>query len=411
MLVVQKFGGSSVADPERIKRVAKRVVETKRAGNSVVVVVSAMGDTTDELIGLARQLSDTPSEREMDMLLSTGEQVSIALLAMAIENLGEAAVSLTGAQAGVSTNEVYAKAKITGINSERLDKELAAGKIVVVAGFQGRCANDDTTTLGRGGSDTTAVALAAAIKADVCEIFTDVDGVYTTDPRVVPRAQKLPSISYDEMLELASLGALVLHPRAVEFAKIYNVKLHVRSSFNHNTGTIVEEVASMEKEMVVSGVAYDLNVAKIAFFDVPDKPGIAMKLFSALAAENINVDMIIQSTMRNDVNDISFTIAKDELNKALQISDRIKQEIGTPDYDYDDSVAKISIVGAGMITNPGVAACMFEALANAGINIQMISTSEIKVSCIIDADSVKKAVKVLHTKFDLDVEEENSAAS
>ncbi len=411
MLVVQKFGGSSVANPERIKRVAKRVVGTKRAGNQVVVVVSAMGDATDELISLARQLSDNPSDREMDMLLSTGEQVSIALLAMAVDSFGEPVVSLTGPQAGITTNEVYAKAKITGIDTTRLNKELAEGKIVVVAGFQGRCANDDTTTLGRGGSDTTAVALAAAIHADVCEIFTDVDGVYTCDPRVVPRARKLESISYDEMLELASLGALVLQPRAVEFAKQYNVRLHVRSSFNYNTGTMVQEVGSMEKEMVVSGVAYDLNVAKIAFFDVPDKPGTAMKLFSALAAENINVDMIIQSTMRNEVNDISFTITKDDLNKALRVAEKVKEEIGATGYNYDGDVAKVSIVGAGMITNPGVAAGMFAALADAGVNIQMISTSEIKVSCIIDAQSAKKAVQALHTRFALDGEEENSAAS
>lgn len=408
MLVVQKFGGSSVATPERIKKVAKRVVDTKRAGNQVVVVVSAMGDTTDNLIDLARQLTDNPSDREMDMLLSTGEQVSIALLAMAIDSLGEAVTSLTGPQAGITTNDVHAKARITGINTERLFKELDDGKIVVVAGFQGQNDNGDITTLGRGGSDTTAVAIAAAIDADICEIFTDVDGVYTCDPRVVPRACKLDCISYDEMLELASLGAVVLQPRAVEFAKHHNVVLHVRSSFNKNPGTIVQEVSSMEKQMVVSGVAHDLNVVKMALYDVPDRPGIAMQVFSALAERNINVDMIIQSANRNEVNDISFTITRDDLPKALPVMEAVTEQIAAKGFTYDDNVAKVSIVGAGMVSNPGVAASMFDALAEAGINIQMISTSEIKISCIIRADQVEKAVSAIHSKFGLDSEEEAS---
>ncbi len=410
MLVVQKFGGSSVANPERIIRVAKRVVEAKRAGDNVIVVVSAMGDTTDDLIAMANQLNVNPSDREMDMLLSTGEQVSVALLAMAIDSMGEKVVSLTGPQAGISTNEVYSKAKIMGVDTERLERELSQDKILVVAGFQGRNPKGDIATLGRGGSDTTAVALAAAVNADVCEIFTDVEGVYTCDPRLVPRAQKLNSISYDEMLELASLGAVVLQPRAVEFAKQHQVKLHVRSSFNKNPGTIVQEVGSMEKEMLVSGVAHDLNVVKMALFDVPDQPGIAQKLFCTLAAQNVNVDMIIQSANRKDVNDISFTIAQDDLAKALQAMEKIKEEIGAKGFTYDSNVAKVSIVGAGMVSNPGVAAAMFEALADAAINIQMISTSEIKVSCIIKQDEAHNAVTSIHNKFDLDGAEEASAA-
>lgn len=401
-LVVQKFGGSSVANPERIKRVAKRVTETKEAGNDVVVVVSALGDTTDELISLAKQISENPPEREYDMLLSTGEQISIALLAMAIKELDYPVISLTGAQVGIRTDNAHGKAKILDISKERLTEEIDQGKIVIVAGFQGVNINNDITTLGRGGSDTTAVALAAALKADVCEIFTDVDGVYTADPRMVPNASKLSSISHDEMLELASLGAGVLQPRAVEFAKIHGVTLCVRSSFNYNEGTIVQEVSEMEKEIVVSGVAHDLNVVKFAIYDVPDKPGIASKIFKSLANEIINVDMIIQSAERNGINDIAFTTSKDDMNKALSVLESLNGDIGSPTYKYRDNVAKISIVGAGMITNPGVAAMMFEALYEEGINIDMITTSEIKVSCIIDAKDTEKAVLSLHKKFDLD---------
>jgi len=401
-LVVQKFGGSSVANPERIKRVAKRVTECKEAGNNVVVVVSALGDTTDELITLAKQINPNPSEREYDMLVSTGEQISIALLAMAIQALNYPVISLTGAQVGIRTDNTHAKAKIMGIGTERLTEELNQGKIVIVAGFQGVNINNDVTTLGRGGSDTTAVALAAALKADVCEIFTDVDGVYTADPRLVPNASKLKTISYDEMLELASLGAGVLQPRAVEFAKIHNVTLCVRSSFNYNEGTILQEVSEMEKDIVVSGVAHDLNVVKFAIYDVPDKPGIASKIFKALANATINVDMIIQSAERNGINDIAFTTSKDDMDKALKVLDSLNGDLGSPSYKYRDNVAKISIVGAGMITNPGVAAMMFEALYEEGINIDMITTSEIKVSCIINAEDTEKAVKSLHNKFDLD---------
>lgn len=402
-LVVQKFGGSSVANPERIRNVAQRVVETKKAGNQVIVVVSAMGDTTDELITLMNQISNKPPAREVDMLLTTGEQISIALLAMAIDAMGEKVISLTGPQVGVITNDIHTKAKILNIKTQRLKEELAEGKIIVVAGFQGVDDNNDITTLGRGGSDTSAVAIAAAIQADVCEIFTDVDGVYTTDPRIVDHARKIESISYDEMLELASLGALVLQPRAVEFARNYNVEIHVRSSFNHNTGTIVKGVEDMERERVVRGIAHDLNVAKVALFDVPDKPGIAGKIFKTLADAKVNVDMIIQSsTDRSDVNDISFTVTKDDLQLAKDIVEELQKELGIGEVSFDDKVAKISIVGAGMVSNPGVAASMFEALANEDINIEMISTSEIKISCIIRADNYKLAVLALHNKFELE---------
>ncbi len=401
MLVVQKYGGSSVANPHRIRRVARRVVEMHRQGHQVVVVVSAMGDTTDELIELVKEITNDPPKREMDMLLSTGEQVSIALLAMAIKSLGEDVISLTGPQVGIKTDSIHSKAKIIDIDPARLQQELNQDKIVVVAGFQGINKENDITTLGRGGSDTTAVALAASMRADLCEIYTDVDGVYTTDPRMVPEARKLDAITYDEMLELAHLGAQVLHPRAVECAKLYNIPIHVRSSFNHNLGTIVKEVNDMEKDMVVTGVAYDLNVTKIGIFDVPDKPGIAYKIFNALAEENVNVDMIIQSAMRNQVNSISFTVSQSDLKQALNVVETIKDQIGYKGYTHDQDVAKVSIVGAGMVSNPGVAAMMFQALADENINIEMITTSDIKVSCIIKKELAEKAVKALHDKFGL----------
>ncbi|MGQ9558830.1 MAG: aspartate kinase [Desulfurispora sp.] len=401
MLVVQKYGGSSVANPERIKNVARRVVETRRQGHDVVVVVSAMGDTTDELIDLMKQISSQPPEREMDMLLSTGEQISIALLATAIGELGEKVISLTGPQVGIITDDVHTKARIVQITGDRLQQELAAGSIVVVAGFQGINGANDITTLGRGGSDTTAVALAAALQADVCEIYTDVDGVYTADPRLVPTARKLDEISYDEMLELANLGAQVLHPRSVECAKLYGITIHVRSSFHHREGTYVREVANMEKPLVVTGIAHDLNVARIGLFDVPDKPGVAWRIFAALAAENINVDMIIQSAMRDEQNNIAFTLAKTDLAKALAVVEKIQDSVGIKSYTYDDDVAKVSIVGAGMVTNPGVAAMMFEALAQRNINLEMITTSEIKVSCIVKAGHAREAVQALHEMFAL----------
>lgn len=400
MLLVKKFGGSSVADPERIRRVAARVKESVDRGARVVVVVSAMGDTTDDLIALAHRISPHPSVREMDMLLSTGEQVSVSLLSMALQEMGCAAVSLTGAQAGIVTDGIYGRARITEINPERILQELDAGRVVVVAGFQG-LSGDEVTTLGRGGSDTTAVALAAALKADYCEIYTDVEGVYTADPRVVPNARKLDRISHDEMLELASLGAVVLHPRAVELAKLYRVSLVVRSSFNHNAGTLIKEVEQLEQAAVVSGIAHDTNVAKIGLFDVKDEPGIASLIFSALAAENINVDMIIQGAMRGGRNDIAFTTSRDDLRKALEVINAIKDQVGAEGVSYAENLAKVSIVGAGMVSFPGVAAEMFRALAEEGINIDMISTSEIKVSCVVALNDVDRAVRALHDRFKL----------
>jgi aspartate kinase len=401
MLVVQKYGGSSVANAERIRRVAGRVIQERDKGHSVVVVVSAMGDTTDNLIQLVGEITDNPPDREMDMLLSTGEQVSIALLTMAINEMGKPAISLTGGQVGILTDDAHTKAKILNIDTRRLQEELKQGNIVVVAGFQGIDQNNDITTLGRGGSDTTAVALAAALKADICEIYTDVDGVYTTDPRVVPEAKKLDLVCYDEMLELANLGAAVLHPRAVELAMQYGLPLHVRSSFNNNPGTMVKEVDDMERKHVVTGVACDYNVAKIGLFDVYDRPGIAFTLFKALADEKINVDMIIQSAMRDDRNDIAFTCPQGDLKKALEVVKRLQSEVGAEGFTSDDGVAKVSIVGAGMVSNPGVAAEMFEALYGEGINLEMISTSEIKVSCIIKAEQAEQAVRALHQKFNL----------
>ncbi|MGQ9755867.1 MAG: aspartate kinase [Desulfotomaculales bacterium] len=401
MLVVQKFGGSSVANIDRIKSVAQRIIETRKAGNDVVVVVSAMGDTTDELIALARRVTDEPSPREMDMLLATGEQVSIALVTMALVASGCPAISLTGAQAGICTNGIYARARIISVDPARVRQSLHEGKVVVVAGFQGVDCAQEINTLGRGGSDTTAVALAAALRADLCEIYTDVDGVFTTDPQVVPDARQLKEISFDEMLELASLGAVVLHPRAVELAKLYNVPLVVRSSFNNKPGTLIKEVSDVEKPAVVSGIAYDTNVARIGLFDVLDQPGIAATIFSALATEHIDVDMIVQGAMRDGRNDIAFTVKRDDLNKALDVITAIQDKVGAKGYTLDEGLAKVSIVGAGMVSHPGVAARMFEALAGAGINIEMISTSEIKVSCIIRADRVVDAVRVLHTAFNL----------
>lgn len=400
-LVVQKFGGSSVATIDKIRNVAGKVVGEVNNGNQVVATVSAMGDLTDDLITMARQTGNDLSSREMDMLLTTGEQQSAALLALTLQNMGYNAISLTGWQAGIATDEVHSKARITRIQPDRIQQELDRGNIVVVAGFQGLSPDGELTTLGRGGSDTTAVALAASLNADVCDIYTDVSGVYTADPRIVKEASKLDQISYDEMLELASLGAVVLQPRAVEFAMLYNVVVRVRSSFSDEQGTYVMEVSKLEKERIVSGVAHDLNVAKVALFDVPDRPGVAKTIFKALATEAINVDMIIQAAMRDDRNDIAFTITKDDLNKAVPVVENLTREIGASGMYFGENVAKISIVGAGMQSNPGVAATMFECLADAGINIQMISTSEIKVSCVIDAVDIQRAVKALHYQFRL----------
>lgn len=399
-LIVQKYGGTSVGTIERIKNVARRVVRTKERGYRVVVVVSAMGDTTDDLVDMAYAISDNPHKRELDMLLSTGEQVSIALLAMAIQSLNHQVISLTGAQCGIQTSSRHSKAKIDAIHTERLDRELDAGKIVIVAGFQGINKDMDITTLGRGGSDTTAVALAAALQAERCQIFTDVDGVYTADPRIVPSARKIDKISYDEVLELAALGAQVLHPRAVELAGKYQVPLEVRSSFNENDGTIIGEVSELEK-VLIRGISLDENIAKISVLEVPDKPGIAFKLFSLLAGADIHVDMIVQNVNRNNVNDITFTVALDELQNAVEIAQQFAFEVGAEKVEYDRGVAKLSVVGTGVVANAEVASKFFEALFEIGINIQMISTSEIKISCIIDKHNGKEAMKHIHEKFNM----------
>ena len=399
-LIVQKFGGSSVADVERLKRVAGIVTDTYKAGNGVIVVVSAQGDTTDDLIEKAKEVNENPSKREMDMLLSTGEQISASLLAMTIESMGYPVISLTGWQAGVATNSNYSASRIKKINTERIENELDKKRIVIVTGFQGINKYDDITTLGRGGSDTSAVALAAACHADLCEIYTDVDGVYTTDPRIVPEASKLSEISYDEMLELASLGANVLHNRSMEMAKKYNVNMCVRSSITRAEGTVVKEMVNMES-MVVRGVTKDNDVARISICHIEDTPGKAFRIFSLLAKHHINVDLIIQSIGRDNTKDISFTVSEGHLQDALKLLDDNKDTIGYGEVSYTTEVSKVSIVGAGMVTNPGVAAKMFEALYDAHINIHMIATSEIKVSVLIDQGLENKAIRAIHDKFEL----------
>jgi aspartate kinase len=401
-LIVAKFGGSSVASMERIKNVAERVKGLRENGKGLVVVVSAMGDTTDDLIELSKQAGSELSRREMDMLLSTGEQQSASLLALTLNNMACEAISLTGWQAGVQSDANHSKSRIINVNPERIQRELDNGKVVVVAGFQGLSPQGDITTLGRGGSDTSAVALAAALQAERCMIFTDVDGVFTADPRIVAQARQLTSVSYDEMLELASLGAGVMQPRAVEFAMLYGVDVEILSSFSDHYGTIITEVSNMERQRIVTGVAHDLNCARFAIFDVPDQPGVAKALFRGLANARINVDMVIQSAMRDNRNDIAFTIEDDDLHKAVPVVEELVKEIGASGMVYGNNVAKVSIVGAGMQSNPGVAADMFEALADADINIHMISTSEIKVSCVIDEEHIREAVQVLHQKFGLD---------
>ena len=397
-LIVQKFGGSSVRDAERVMNVAKRITETYQTGNSVVVAVSAQGDTTDDLIEKAMEINDHASKREMDMLLSSGEQISIALLAMAIEKLGFPVVSLTGWQAGFKTNSNYGSARIKTIDTERINLELDRKRIVIVAGFQGLNKYDDITTLGRGGSDTSAVALAAALNADLCEIYTDVDGVYTADPRFVKNAYKLEDISYDEMLELASLGANVLHNRSVEMAKKYNVKLSVRSSLNRNDGTYVKEVDQVEK-MVVRGVTRDNDCARIALCGVEDTPGKAFQVFRMLAKHNINVDLIIQSIGNGVKKDIAFTTSEGNLDEALQLLHDNNNVIKADQIKSTKDVSKVSIVGAGMVNDAGVAAKMFEALSDAHININMIATSEIKISVIVDRADAERAVVAIHDKF------------
>jgi len=399
-LIVQKFGGSSVKDAECLRRVAGIITNTYKAGNNVIVVVSAQGDTTDDLIEKAKEISSNPSKREMDMLLTTGEQISASLLAMTIAEMGYPAISLTGWQAGMTTNSVYSNSRIKKINPERILAELDKKNIVVVTGFQGINKYDDMTTLGRGGSDTSAVALAASCHADLCEIYTDVDGVYTTDPRIAPNARKLDEISYDEMLELASLGANVLHNRSVELAKKYNVNLCVRSSITGVEGTIVKEVTTVES-MMVRGIAKDNDVARISICNIEDTPGKAFRIFSLLAKHNINVDIILQSIGRENTKDISFTVSEGKLQEALEIIENHKDIIGYGDLSYTTEVSKVSIVGAGMVTNPGVAAKMFEALFDANINIHMIATSEIKVSVLIDQGLENLAVRAIQDKFEL----------
>ncbi len=400
-LFVAKFGGSSVSSVEKINNVCARIHEMRNQGNEVVVAVSAMGDTTDDLMELAMSVGKKSNDREMDMLLSSGEQQSAALIAINLISMGCPAISLTGWQAGIKTDDQYSKARINDIEPTRITHELNNGKVVVIAGFQGISPAGDITTLGRGGSDTTAVALAAKLKADRCIIFTDVDGVFTADPRIVKDARKLSSISYEEMLEMASLGAVVLQPRAAECAMLYSVDVEIKSSFNNNPGTIITEVAKMEKQRIVSGVAHDLNVARIALFDVPDQPGVASIIFKTLADKGINVDMVIQSAMRDNRNDIAFTIESNEFVKARPVVNEIAMKIGASGISYETNVAKVSIVGAGMQSNIGVAADMFDALAHKDINIHMISTSEIKISCIIDEAEIQTAVQALHDKFGL----------
>ena len=397
-LIVQKFGGTSVRDTERIFNVADIVTSTYKAGNDVVVVVSAQGDTTDDLIEKAGEINTKASKREMDMLLSSGEQISASLLAMAIEKLGFPVVSLLGWQAGFATSSTYGNARIKRVNPDRIKKEIDKKNIVIVTGFQGINRYDDMTTLGRGGSDTSAVAIAASMHADLCQIYTDVDGVYTADPRKIPGAKKLESISYDEMLELATLGAQVLHNRSVEMAKKYHIELEVLSSLTRQKGTSVKEETNVEK-MLINGVAKDANIARISIIGVPDKPGLAFKIFSKLSAKNVNVDIILQSIGRNGTKDISFTVEKDKMETTSELLKSYTEIIGATNVVTDDNVAKVSIVGAGMESHPGVAAEMFESLFESNINIQMISTSEIKISVLIDKKDGDRAVSAIHAKF------------
>jgi aspartate kinase len=400
-IIVQKYGGSSVADTDKIRQAAARVVKSKKLGNKMVVVVSALGDTTDELIRLAYEVTDTPSEREMDMLISTGEQISVSLLAMALHKLKTEAISFTGAQVGIITDTSHTKARILDINTKRIEEELAKGKVVIVAGFQGVTIDHDITTLGRGGSNLTAVALAKSLGADMCEMRTDVEGVYTADPRIVTDARKLSRISYEEMLELASSGAQVLQSRSIEVAKKFHVKIHVRSSFSDNEGTIISEEVKTMEDIVVSGVTVNTDEAKITICDVPDKPGIAARIFKKIAEANINIDMIIQNISRTRYTDLSFTVPQKDLKKTLKTAKDVARKIGAGDIEYNDNIAKLSVVGIGMRSHSGIASRMFTALARNRINIEMISTSEIKISCIINKHSAVKAANAIHKEFNL----------
>ena len=401
-LIVQKYGGSSLSNRQKIFNVADRIIEKYKQGHQLVVVASAMGNTTDDLIAKMKSITSNPDPREADMLLTTGEQISIALLSMAIQERGFPAISLTGSQVQIRTDNQHSKAEILEIDNSRIKKELAGPKIVIIAGFQGINEVNDFTTLGRGGSDTTAVALAAALEADRCEIYSDVEGIFTTDPRIVPRARKLVEISYDEMLELANLGAKVLHPRSVELAKAFDLELYIASSFSNKKGTIVKEVNYMEKRKNVTGVTCDCAEVKITVQKLPDKPGVAGEMFSRLAAEGLNVDMIIQNLPYEGFNDITFTINKDDFVNCKPIIEKIAGEIADGQVEMDEDVAKVSIVGAGMITTPGVAAKLFATLGNQDINIQMITTSDIKISCLIKEAEADRAVKVIHESFFLD---------
>ena len=403
-LIVQKFGGTSVADAARMKVAAKRAVDAHSAGNRVIVVVSARGKMTDELLELAYEINDNPSTRELDSLLSTGEQMSSALMAMAIHSLGSPAVSFVGRQIGITTDSFHTKARIVNMKVDRILEELSKNKIVVVAGYQGVDENDNITTLGRGGSDTSAVALAALLKADICDIYTDVDGIFTADPRIVPKARKLDKISYDEILELASMGAQVVHVRSVELAKKYNVPIRVRSSFNNSIGTLIcKEVMEME-DIVVSGATVTKNDAKITIIGVSDEPGQAAKIFHELAKENINVDMIIQNISAHGLTDVTFTVQKDDLPLAMETTEKIKKEIQAKEIVADGKIAKLSVVGIGMRTHSGIADKMFKTLSDEKINIQMISTSEIKISCVIEENQAEKALNSMHDAFELDKE-------
>jgi len=401
MIIVQKYGGSSVANVQKIKNVARRIVSTKRKGHDIVVVVSAPGDTTDELIDLANKISKLPSRREMDMLLSTGEQMSVALLAMAIQELGEDAVSMTGYQVGIITDDAHGQAKIEDIHSNRMLEELKKGKVVIVAGFQGKTMNHEITTLGRGGSDLTAVALASVLKAKVCEIYTDVDGVFTTDPRICKDARKLDIISYDEMMEMASLGAKVMQTRSIEVGKKYDVPILVKNSMNSTQGTLITKENKKMEKVLVSGVTLNEDEAKVTILKVPDKPGIAAKVFQKIAEKNINVDMIIQNKSTTNYNDISFTVMRSDLKRALSVVREAANLVKARGIQVDDNIAKVSLVGVGMKSHSGVAGKMFSALAEKGINIEMISTSEIKISCVVDGRRGKEAVRAIHKKFEL----------
>ncbi len=398
-IVVQKYGGTSVADVDRIKNVAKRILERKRKGDDLVVVVSAMGGQTDALINLCKSISNSPDPRELDVVISTGEQVSAGLLAMCLKSMGAKAKSMLAYQVKISTDRAFGKARIKSIGTEKIKKALDEGYIVVVAGFQGVDESDEITTLGRGGSDTTAVAIAAALSADVCEIYTDVDGIYTTDPNIYKKAKKIDRVSYDEMLEMASLGAKVLQTRSVEFAKKYGVTIHVRSSFLDLPGTVVTKEEKEMEKVVVSGITYNRDEAKLTFVRVPDRPGIAEKIFTPIADENIVVDMIIQNASEDGYTDLTFTVSKSDLAKVKPIVEKVAEEIGAKKVDIDEGISKVSIVGIGMRSHAGVAAKMFKTLAKEGINILMISTSEIKISCVIEEKYTELAVRVLHEAF------------